>query len=78
MPNDDARAAVEAARDLDRERERELVGEDQRLGARVDAVLPVVRDQRSPQSNGSPESWRTPSKSLQKYMSKSRRKASMP
>src|SRR5262245_5491445 len=40
----DARTALEAARDLDRERERELVGEDERLALGVDAVLPVVRD----------------------------------
>src|SRR6218665_805973 len=33
---------------------------------------------RSPQANGSPLSWRAPSKSLQKYRSKSRRNALMP
>src|ERR1044071_711026 len=31
----DARAALETARDLDRERERELVGEDERLPLRI-------------------------------------------
>src|SRR5207245_6797076 len=39
------RAAVEAPRDRDGEGERELVGEDEMLGARVDAVPAVVRDQ---------------------------------
>src|SRR5574337_1135135 len=32
----------------------------------------------TPHSNGSPESWRVPSNNLQKYMSKSRRKAFRP
>ena len=38
------RAAVEAARDLDGDRHGELVGKDQGLGARVDAVAAVVLD----------------------------------
>ena len=37
-----------------------------------------ARSAARPTSIGSPESWRAPSNSLQKYMSKSRRNASMP
>src|SRR3954453_22249985 len=40
----DSRAALKTARDLDREREGKLVGEDERLALRFDAVLPVMRD----------------------------------
>src|SRR6185369_8685440 len=40
----DARAALKAARDLDRERERELVGEDELLALGIDAVPAVVLD----------------------------------
>ena len=45
MPNAVLRAAAGSLRAADRERHVELVGEDQRLGARVDALPPVVRDQ---------------------------------
>src|SRR5215813_3560633 len=40
----DARAAMEAARDLDRQRKRELIGEDELLTLRVDAVSAVMLD----------------------------------